>query len=62
MYNDKNLIHIFTILECIEKCWIYLKDYKNASDFYWENEQRDLNTTMVCWDKSGAFLRQYKTF
>jgi uncharacterized protein with HEPN domain len=46
MYDDKNLIYIFTILECIEKCWIYSKDYENSEDFITKNDQRDLNATI----------------
>jgi len=46
MYSQKNLIYIFTMLECIEKCWIYSKDYDNPHDFVWENDQRDLNATI----------------
>jgi uncharacterized protein with HEPN domain len=34
------------MLECIEKCWIYSKDYDNPHDFVWENDQRDLNATI----------------
>ncbi|MFA5454962.1 MAG: hypothetical protein WC272_06555 [Sulfurimonas sp.] len=37
MYDEKNLIHIFTILECCEKAWIYTKDFDNPADFIWAN-------------------------
>ena len=47
MYNSKNLIHIFTILECCEKCWIYSASYDNPQAFIFENEQRDFNATLL---------------
>lgn len=43
MYDEKNLIHIFTILECCEKAWLYTKDFDNPTDFIWANEQKELN-------------------
>ncbi len=38
---DKNLLHIFTMLECIEKCWIYTEEFDNAYNFLWANEQKE---------------------
>ncbi len=46
MYSDKNLIYIFTILECCEKAWIYTKEFNNPTDFIWANEQMELNATI----------------
>jgi uncharacterized protein with HEPN domain len=46
MYSSKNLVYIFTMLECVEKCWIYSKDHDNPVDFIWANEQKDLNATI----------------
>lgn len=46
MYSEKNIIYILTLLECIEKCWIYTKDYSNVEEFMWANEQKDLNATI----------------
>lgn len=46
MYSEKNLIHILTMLECIEKTWIYTKDFTNPSDLIWSNEQKELNATI----------------
>lgn len=34
MYSDKNLIYIFTILEAIEKIFIYTKDFQDDEEFY----------------------------
>ncbi len=46
MYDSKNLIYIFTMLECIEKAWIYTKGFENPNDFIWANEQKELNATI----------------
>jgi uncharacterized protein with HEPN domain len=46
MYSEKNLIYIFTMLECIEKTWIYTKNFSNPSDLIWSNEQIELNATI----------------
>jgi uncharacterized protein with HEPN domain len=43
MYSDLNLAYIFTILECIEKIFVYTQDYKNAEELAWKNDQRDYN-------------------
>ncbi len=41
MYDAKNLIYIFTMLECIEKTWIYTAEFQNPNDFVWANEQNN---------------------
>jgi uncharacterized protein with HEPN domain len=46
MYDAKNLIYIFTMLECIEKTWIYTAEFQNPNDFVWANEQKELNATI----------------
>ena len=46
MYNTKNLIYLFTMLECCEKAWIYTKEFNNPNDFIWANEQKELNATI----------------
>lgn len=46
MYETKNLTYIFTILGCIEKCWIYTEDFDNAIDFIFANQQKDLNAVI----------------
>ena len=43
MYNLKNLVFIMTMLECIEKCWIYTKEFENANDLAEANDQKELN-------------------
>ncbi len=46
MYDEKNLIHILTMLECCEKAWVYTKEFKDPIDFIWANEQKELNATI----------------
>ncbi len=46
MYSEKNIIYIFTMLECIEKTWIYTKKFDNPSDLILSNEQIELNATI----------------
>ncbi len=43
MYTDDNLVYIFTMLECIEKIFIYAEDYSNAEELAWAKDQRDFN-------------------
>ena len=46
MYDEKNLIHILSMLECCEKAWIYTKEFDSPIDFIWANEQKELNATI----------------
>jgi len=46
MYSDKNLIYFFTILESIEKIYIYTKDFKDDESFYEANEQMNFNAVV----------------
>ena len=43
MYEKKNFTYILTILEAIEKIYIYTKEIENADDFYSFNEQLNFN-------------------
>ncbi|NOX47186.1 MAG: hypothetical protein GXO89_09440 [Chlorobi bacterium] len=45
MYSDKNLVFVLTILEAIEKIYIYSKDYDNAHDFWQSNNQMNYNAS-----------------
>lgn len=45
MYSEKHLSYICTMLECIEKAFIYSEGFLNASDFLWENNQINFNAT-----------------
>ena len=46
MYKIENLTYIFTMLGCIEKCWIYTKDFDTPLDFVFANQQKDLNAVI----------------
>jgi uncharacterized protein with HEPN domain len=46
MHDEKNLIHVLTILEAIEKIKIYSSDFGNADDFLWSNQQLNFNGTV----------------
>ena len=43
MYSDDNLVYIFTMLECIEKVFIYAEDHPDAEELAWADDQRDFN-------------------
>ena len=47
MYNKKNFTYILTILESIEKLYIYTKDTENADEFYAKNEQMNFNVCQI---------------
>jgi len=61
MYNDKNLIYIFTMLECCEKAWIYTKEFNNPMDFIWANEQKELNATISLFIAIGEESKKIDT-
>ena len=43
MYSVKNLSYICTMLECIEKIFIYSSPFDNVDDFIWANDQQNYN-------------------
>ena len=47
MYEKKNFTYILTILESIEKLYIYTKDIDNADEFYAQNEQMNFNACQI---------------
>ncbi len=47
MYEKKNLTYILTILESIEKLYIYTKDIEDADEFYIKNEQMNFNACQI---------------
>lgn len=47
MYSDKNLVHILTILEVIEKIFIYVKEIETADDFLWHDNQKNFNASVA---------------
>lgn len=47
MYSKDNFIYIITILESIEKCFIYTEDITNSNDFFGANDQLNFNATQL---------------
>ncbi len=45
MFSDKNLVYILTVLEAIEKLYIYSADFDNAHDFWQYNNQMNYNAS-----------------
>lgn len=45
MFSSRNLVYICTILECIEKIFIYVGGFSKASEFEWANDQLNFNAT-----------------
>lgn len=45
MYNSRNLSYVCTMLECIEKVFIYSSPFDNVEDFIWANDQQNYNAT-----------------
>ena len=46
MFSSKNILHILTMLEAIEKIFIYSADFKDAEEFYFKNKQLNFNATV----------------
>ncbi len=46
MFDSKNLVHILTMLEAIEKIFIYSKDFKDSETFYFANKQLNFNASV----------------
>ena len=45
MYNSKNLSAVCTMLECIEKVFIYSQPFNHVDDFVWANDQQNYNAS-----------------
>ena len=46
MFDSKNMLYILTILEAIEKIFIYSKGFKDEEEFYYANRQLNFNATV----------------
>lgn len=46
MFSNRNLIHILTILEAIEKIDFYTKEFEDEEHFYYANKQLNFNATL----------------
>ena len=47
MFSNKNLVHILTIMEAAEKCFIYKGDINNAEEFFKHNDQLNYNACVT---------------
>lgn len=61
MYDEKNLMYILTMLECIEKTWIYTSEFNSPIDFIWANEQKELNATISLFIAIGEESKKIDT-
>lgn len=46
MFDSKNVLYILTMLEAIEKIFIYSTDFKNEEEFYFANKQLNFNASV----------------
>lgn len=46
MFSSKNILHILTMLEAIEKIMIYSADFEDEEVFYFANKQLNFNATV----------------
>lgn len=46
MFDAKNMLHVLTILEAIEKIKIYSQEFENEEAFYNANKQLNFNATV----------------
>ena len=45
--SNKDLLYLLRILEAIGKILLYSKDYKNAEEFVFTNDQKDFNASLL---------------
>jgi len=45
MFDSKNILYILTMLESIEKIFIYSSDFEDEEKFYFANKQLNFNAT-----------------
>ncbi|MEA1917343.1 MAG: HepT-like ribonuclease domain-containing protein [Campylobacterota bacterium] len=46
MFDSKNILHVLTMLESIEKIFIYSSDFEDEKEFYFANKQLNFNATV----------------
>ncbi len=61
MYEDKNLLYIFTMLECIEKIWIYTAEFQDAQEFVWAQKQLPYNAVINLFIAIGEESKKIDT-
>ena len=47
MYSDSNIVHLISILEAIEKCFIYTEGFVDFYEFRWHNDQMNFNACVT---------------
>jgi len=47
MYEKKNFTYILTMLETIEKIYLYTKNFQDADEFYQANDQMNFNACQI---------------
>ncbi len=47
MYEKKNFTYILTILEAIEKIYLYAKNFRDADEFCQANDQMNFNACQI---------------
>jgi len=47
MYSDSNIVHLISILEAIEKCFIYSEGFADHNEFRWYNDQLNFNACVT---------------
>jgi uncharacterized protein with HEPN domain len=50
---DKDLLYLLRVLEAIEKILLYSKEYQNADEFLFENDQKDYNASLLLMMQIG---------
>ena len=46
MFDSKNVLYILTMLEAIEKIFIYSADFEDEEEFYFANKQLNFNASV----------------
>ena len=65
MYDSKNMLHILTMLEAIEKIKIYTEEFEDEEQFYYANKQLNFNATInlliACGEENKKIDNNLKT-
>lgn len=55
---NKDLLYLLRILEAIEKIILYSKEYKTAEEFFFTNDQKDYNASLLLMLQIGEQSRK----
>ncbi len=65
MFSSKNMLHILTMLEAIEKIKIYSEGFDDEEQFYYANKQLNFNATInlliACGEENKKIDDELKT-